>query len=241
MHPPPSPARPRIPAEPRRPLTSAKGPQTFRSDTAPGRRSNWRAVPAPPLYRGVPAQRAAPFPEASRTFRKNPPQPPPRPRACACALDAARPYPGPARPRAPPPTAAPRAPARTAGRLRACAARNSREGLAPSGAVIPPPAPPPRPLRSARRRTRPPDPCSARVGPTAALVNRHPCPGRGECDRGLSARARGCVKCRKVNSRWLKRVPSLWKLRVLHRQGPRLGARGQVWGLEAACRKSKQG
>lgn len=161
----------------------------------------------------------------------------------------------------PAPTLGPRGPtlSRPAPHGRAARARADRRTPARPGAPgkvsrLPGPSPlalPPRPLRSARRRPRPHDPCSARVGPTAALVNRQPCPGRGECDRGLSARglsarglsarARGSVKCRKVNSRWLKRVPRLWKLRVLHRQGPRLGARGQVGGLEAACRKSKQG
>lgn len=74
---------------PNRPLTLAKGPLELDRNAALGRRSNWRAAPAPPLYRGGPALRAAPFPEASRTFLKSPPQLPPRPRACACALGAA--------------------------------------------------------------------------------------------------------------------------------------------------------
>lgn len=135
------PRRPRPPATPgdppNHPLTSANGPHGNREDAAPRRRSNWRAAPALPLYRRGPARRAAPFPEASRTFRKNPPQPPPRPRACACALAAAPPLSraraGPARaphPQ-PPPRACPR-PSQCAG-----AAWNSREGLAPSGATAP--------------------------------------------------------------------------------------------------------
>lgn len=78
--PPPVALRPppalRVPDGP--PLTLVKGPRELYNDTAPGRRSNWRSAPAPPLYRRGPARRAAPFPEASRTFRKNPPQPPRR-------------------------------------------------------------------------------------------------------------------------------------------------------------------
>lgn len=122
---------------PNRPLTLAKGPHRLRDDAAPGRRSNWRAAPALPLYRRGPARRAAPFPEASRTFRKNPPQPPPRPRACACALAAAPPL---SRARAGPPRVPhPQRPPRASPRRSQCAgaARNSREGLASSGAAAP--------------------------------------------------------------------------------------------------------
>lgn len=192
-------------------------------------------------------------PSARRLFQK-PPEPSGRTLPNRRRGRAPAPAPAPWTP--PAPTLRPRGPtpSRPAPHGRAARARADRRTPARPGALgkvsrLPGPSPlalPPRPLRSARRRPRPHDPCSARVVPTAALVNRHPCPGRGECDRGLSARglsarARGSVKCRKVNSRWLQRVPRLWKLRVLHRQGPRLGARGQVGGLEAACRKSKQG
>nr|CAI9696110.1 unnamed protein product [Rangifer tarandus platyrhynchus] len=83
-----------------------------------------RGLPSPSPTRprtpaGGPAQRAAPFPEASRTFRKNPPQPPARPRACACALEAVRLLLG-AAPRAPTTQGAcvPSAPTPAAVRLR---------------------------------------------------------------------------------------------------------------------------
>lgn len=202
--------RPPPQAPPSRPLTSAKGPHGLRDDAAPGRRSNWRAAPALPLYRRGPARRAAPFPEASRTFRKNPPQPPPRPRACACALATAPPLP---RARAGPPRALhPQRPPRASPRPSpcACAARNSRESLAPSGTTAPSPA--------SRRRPCPLYPGRAPRARRARAQWRHPGSGPGIRSRCLSEVCRS-------NLPFLDGVPRPCRLRDPRRQPP--GAPGQ--------------
>ncbi|XP_069901145.1 uncharacterized protein [Globicephala melas] len=205
LHPPPSPARPRIPVEPPHrgvhPLRSPP-PREEPSPAAPSPRLKDRKGSAATQHQDVQATGAPsprlPYIEASPPSARRLFQKPPEPsgRTLPNRRRGRAPAPAPWTP--PAPTLGPRGPtpSRPAPHGRAARARADRRTPARPGAPgkvsrLPGPSPlalPPRPLRSARRRPRPHDPCSARVGPTAALVNRQPCPGRGECDRGLSAR-----------------------------------------------------
>lgn len=149
--PPPSPR----PPGPRRPLTlasgSARAPQQHRTRTqnqvAHGARSS--------LYRRGPALRAR---RLSRSLRNLPEEP--SPTAAAAARLRLRPGRRPRHPQPPP--------------QRACAAGNSREGLAPAA----PPAPPrpPRPLRSARAGGPYPKGQGRGVGGSGPAFSRRWCP-----------------------------------------------------------------